>query len=148
MSDTLASTYDEVSYGGNCSFYTHPNAPATIATLFGMRPPQVERRRVLELGRADGSNLIPMAMGLPDARFVGIDLSPRQVEVGRATIGAPIIEALEESIANDAFTIQQGDEPVQDPEQVRAMLGQGVESSLRRMARLALLPGATEESPK
>ncbi len=66
MSDAQASTYDEVSYGGNCFFYTHPDALATIATLFGMRPPPVERCRVLELGCADGSNLIPMAASRPD----------------------------------------------------------------------------------
>ena len=88
MSDTQASTYDEVSYGGNCFFYTHPDVLATVATLFGMSPPAVERCRVLELGCADGSNLIPMAMGLPGAHFVGIDLSPRQVEEGCATIQA------------------------------------------------------------
>ena len=41
MSDTQASTYDEVSYGGNCFFYTHPDALATIATLFGIHPPPV-----------------------------------------------------------------------------------------------------------
>ncbi len=88
MSDTQESTYDEVSYGGNCFFYTHPDVLATVATLFGMSPPPVERCRVLELGCADGSNLIPMAMGLPGARFVGIDLSPRQVEAGRTTVEA------------------------------------------------------------
>ena len=88
MTDTQASTYDEVSYGGNCFFYTHPDTLATVATLFGMSPPPVERCRVLELGCADGSNLIPMAMDLPGARFVGIDLSPRQIQEGRTTIEA------------------------------------------------------------
>jgi tRNA/tmRNA/rRNA uracil-C5-methylase (TrmA/RlmC/RlmD family) len=35
-----------------------------------------------------GDNLVPMALGLPAARFVGVDLSPRQVEVAQRTIAA------------------------------------------------------------
>jgi methyltransferase-like protein/2-polyprenyl-3-methyl-5-hydroxy-6-metoxy-1,4-benzoquinol methylase len=37
---------------------------------------------VLELGCADGGNLIPMAFELPESTFVGIDLSPRQIARG------------------------------------------------------------------
>jgi hypothetical protein len=59
-----------------------------------------------------------------------------------------LVEALEESIANEDFTIQRGDEPVRDPEQLREVLGPGVEASLERMARLALLPGVIEEIAK
>jgi SAM-dependent methyltransferase len=38
------------------------------------------------LGCADGGNLIPMALTLPDAQFVGIDFSLVQIEIGRALI--------------------------------------------------------------
>ena len=55
-----------------------------------------------------------------------------------------IVAALEEAVANDAFTIQQGDETVRDPEQVANMLVEGVESSLERMVRLGLLHGEIE----
>ena len=51
-------------------------------------------------------------------------------------------------IANDTFTIQRGDEPVHDPGQVRDVLGEGVEASLERMARLALFPRETEEKAR
>src|SRR5262245_3053502 len=61
---------------------------ATIATLFGMTPPTVPRARVLEIGCGLGANLIPMADGLPEGTFLGIDLSERQVAEGRATIEA------------------------------------------------------------
>ena len=67
---------------------THPGRLAALAQLFGMRTPAVETCRVLELGCASGDNLIPMALVLPDARFLGIDLSARQIEQGRQTIAA------------------------------------------------------------
>ena len=59
---------------------------ATIATVLGMTPPRVETARVLELGCAGGGNLIPMAVALPEAQFVGVDLSNRQVTDGRAIV--------------------------------------------------------------
>ena len=43
---------------------------------------------MLEVGCNDGSNLIPMAVSLPAARFVGCDLSPRALDAGRRTIDA------------------------------------------------------------
>jgi hypothetical protein len=50
----------------------------------------VERCRVLELGCGDGGNLVPMALGLPNASFVGLDAAP--VAIAR---GAELIDALE-----------------------------------------------------
>lgn len=79
-------SYDEVLYRGAALPPTHPNALATLATLFGMNPNPVTRSRVLELGCATGGNLIPMAYGLPDSQFIGIDLSARQINEGQAVI--------------------------------------------------------------
>lgn len=78
--------YDEVPYGEASYTQTHPNRLATIATLLGLDPTPIERCRVLELGSAGGANLIPMAYGLPDSQFLGMDYSPRQVEVGQEMI--------------------------------------------------------------
>jgi SAM-dependent methyltransferase len=49
----------------------------------------VERCRVLELGCGDGGNLVPMALGLPNASFVGVDAAP-----GAIARGAELIDAL------------------------------------------------------
>jgi SAM-dependent methyltransferase len=84
----LASRYDEIPYEALPHAATHPNRLAAVATFVGHTAPNVERCRVLELGCNNGSNLIPMAVSLPSARFVGCDLSSRAVEAGRRTISA------------------------------------------------------------
>ncbi len=84
---TLAE-YDDLPYDCLPFPQTHPARLNTLARLFGLRAPEVETCRVLEVGCANGNNLIPMAAALPAARFVGIDLSARQVADGRALISA------------------------------------------------------------
>lgn len=81
-------SYDELPYESNPFLWTHPDRLATVGLLFGMEPTPIERCRVLELGCASGGNLIPMALNLPDSQFVGIDLSPRQVEDGQRLVTA------------------------------------------------------------
>lgn len=65
--------YDRVLYPGHALAQAHPDRLATIAALFGMKPPEVSRCRVLELGCGDGLNLISVGLGLPEAKCVGID---------------------------------------------------------------------------
>jgi methyltransferase-like protein/SAM-dependent methyltransferase len=83
MSESTLASYDELPYPRTPFADTHPDNLAAVATLFGLHPAPVDRCRVLELGCAGGGNLLPMAEALPDSRFVGIDLSRRQVEDGR-----------------------------------------------------------------
>src|SRR5262249_1781779 len=101
MSDDLLKSYEETPYHSNPISSCHPDCLATMATLYGMRPPPVASCRVLELGCAGGGNLIPIALTLPAARFVGIDLSPRQIAEGQeivATLGLKNIQLLPLSI--------------------------------------------------
>lgn len=81
-------SYDEVPYKSYPYPQTHPDRLATLATLFGMRPAPVSACRVLELACASGGNLIPMAVQAPQASFLGVDLSGRQLTEGRAAIEA------------------------------------------------------------
>src|SRR5947209_472432 len=88
-------SYDVVPYESRCFVETHPDNLATIATLFGLNPPAIDRCRVLELGCSHGSNLIPMASALPGGTFLGVDLSARQIEEGQkkaAELGLKNIE--------------------------------------------------------
>jgi methyltransferase-like protein/2-polyprenyl-3-methyl-5-hydroxy-6-metoxy-1,4-benzoquinol methylase len=79
-------SYDDIPYGAATHPTTHPDRLATIATLFGATPPPVAKGRVLELGCARGMNLLPMAVELPDARLLGIDLSAVQIEDGQRVV--------------------------------------------------------------
>lgn len=85
MSNQTPSLYDTVLYRGVALAQTHPDRLATLAMLHGMEPAPIEQCRVLELGCGNGSNLIPMAFGLPDAEFVGVDLAERPIAEARDT---------------------------------------------------------------
>jgi methyltransferase-like protein/cyclopropane fatty-acyl-phospholipid synthase-like methyltransferase len=80
MSATLQASYDDFPYESRPRFPTHPDCLATVATLFGMRPAPPDRCRALELGCSTGGNLLALADALPGSRFVGIDLSPVQIQ--------------------------------------------------------------------
>ncbi|MCS6851025.1 MAG: class I SAM-dependent methyltransferase [Gemmataceae bacterium] len=84
MSEPRTTSYDEVPYDVKAFTQTHPDRLATVATLLGLKPPPIDRCRVLELGCARGGNLLPMALGLPQSQFVGIDLSRRQIAEAQA----------------------------------------------------------------
>lgn len=88
MIEAQLTSYEDIPYTSKPLYPTHPDCLATLATLLGMQPAPVARCRVLELGCAAGGNLIPMAEALPDGRFVGIDLSPRQIADGQALVAA------------------------------------------------------------
>jgi len=79
-------SYDEVPYHSWPYRQSHPDRLATIALLFGMEPQPIERARILELGCAGGGNLIPMAETLPGSRFVGIDLSERELAEAQSLV--------------------------------------------------------------
>jgi SAM-dependent methyltransferase len=56
--------------------------------MYGGRPAAVKTCRYLEVGCNEAAHLIACALALPDARFVGIDLSPAAIDRGRRLIDA------------------------------------------------------------
>jgi SAM-dependent methyltransferase len=84
----IATFYDQIPYPRLAYHYTHPDRMAVLGRLFGMHPQPVESCRVLELGCAAGANLAPLAYTLPQAEFVGIDLSSQQIADARALAAA------------------------------------------------------------
>ena len=84
----MPTSYDETPYPSLSYVQSHPDRLATVATLLGLHPAPVSQCRVLELGCAGGGNLIPMAYGLPQSSFVGIDNSARQIADGKAMLAA------------------------------------------------------------
>jgi hypothetical protein len=83
MSDSLRASYDELPYDSRPIPASHIEVLAIEAALAGVAAAPIERCRVLELGCASGGNLLPMADEFPQSQFVGLDLSPVQVEDGR-----------------------------------------------------------------
>jgi hypothetical protein len=78
--EPYSTSYEETPYPATAYGQSHVARLETLAKLFGMSPADIRRSRVLELGCADGSNLIPMARALPESSFLGVDLSARQIK--------------------------------------------------------------------
>ncbi|MFO0905026.1 MAG: class I SAM-dependent methyltransferase [Pirellulales bacterium] len=76
----------DVPYTSHAFVQTHPRRLSTVAWLMGLDAPPLATCRVLELGCAAGGNLLPMAIELPDAQFVGVDVSATSVQKGRQAI--------------------------------------------------------------
>jgi methyltransferase-like protein len=93
--DQLRADYDRTPY---TSVSFPPSAPgqlAAVAHLFGLETPEVSTARVLEMGCATGGNVIPFAAAHPQARVVGLDLSPVQIDLGRTKARALGLENVE-----------------------------------------------------
>ncbi len=75
--------YETVPYPPLTHSHTHPDRLAVAGRLMGLDVARPDACRVLDLGCGNGANLIAMAELLPNSRFLGIDLSPRQIEDGR-----------------------------------------------------------------
>ncbi|MCC7200926.1 MAG: class I SAM-dependent methyltransferase [Gammaproteobacteria bacterium] len=78
--------YDLVPYESRPYRHCHPDRLWTIARLFGLLATHPAQARVLEIGCGAGGNLVPMAMQMPDALFMGIDLSERAIADARTRI--------------------------------------------------------------
>ncbi|MEE2789098.1 MAG: methyltransferase domain-containing protein [Myxococcota bacterium] len=90
MTDTasIQKSYDQLPYDTCAYARTHPNRIGSLAHMMGLKAPSLRGARILEIGCADGGNLLPMAYGLPEAECWGFDLSPAQIERGQADLDA------------------------------------------------------------
>jgi SAM-dependent methyltransferase len=87
--------YEIVPYDDRPVAETHPDRLWLAARIAGLQIERPERMRVLELGCAHAVNLVPFAFHLPQARFLGIDLSPTQIERARARVAPLGLQNLE-----------------------------------------------------
>ena len=83
---SIEDAYDVIRYPGHAYQRSHPDPLAVAAMLYGMTPTPVEHCRVLEIGCNQGGNLIPMAFGLPESEFTGIDLAPGTIARAQSRI--------------------------------------------------------------
>ena len=99
--DTLTS-YDELPYDSLPLPETQPDFLAAMAKLHGFDAPAPSRARILELGCAQGGNLIPLAWRWPESDCVGVELSQVQAEAGAAfvqALGRPNVRILHGDLA-------------------------------------------------
>jgi methyltransferase-like protein/SAM-dependent methyltransferase len=95
MTVPLRTSYDDVPYPAMPRLYAHPDHLAVVATLLGLCPARADHCRTLELGCADGGNLIPLAYAYPESTFLGIDQSVVEIRKGeelREALGLGNIE--------------------------------------------------------
>lgn len=90
-----APAYEAVPYEDHPVTETHLDNLYVAARRAGLAAARPERARVLELGCAHAVNLVPMAFHLPEARFLGIDLSPGQIERATRRVAALALHNLE-----------------------------------------------------
>ena len=88
-------SYDQTPYSSTPHIRLHPGRMAANARWMGLAGPDAATGRVLEIGCASGGHILPLAAAMPAARFLGVDLSPVQIEAGRkrlASLGLTNIE--------------------------------------------------------
>lgn len=103
LTQAISDAYDETPYISEPFSYTSPGSLRAVSSLYGLATPALENARVLELGCAAGGNLLPFALAYPNARVVGIDLAPQQIEAGQQVaekVGARNLELRAMSITD------------------------------------------------
>ena len=76
-------SYAELPYEARPLTQAHPDRLAVIARMFGLTPAAPGQSRILDLGCADGTHLLALALEYPNSHCVGIDRSAEQIERGQ-----------------------------------------------------------------
>jgi len=148
------SRYDSVRYPGK--FYPQASIDrlSTLARLQGLQPAAIDGCRVLELGCGDGGLLIPQAERFPGSRFVGVDLSRRAIDDGRALIAELGLRNIELQVADlSDYRVERGGFdyivshgvlswlPLAPRERLLALVGDGLAAQGVAYISYAALPG-------
>jgi SAM-dependent methyltransferase len=125
--------YDELPYRSIPIEWTAPERLALASLLHGGPRQRLEGYRVLELGCADGTNLIPMAYYRRDAEFVGIDNAHSRIAIAnekRSSLGLTNVIFVATDLESASNTLSG---------QFDFIVGHGVFSWISQDARDALL---------
>ncbi len=85
-------SYDQTPYVTAPAIRFQPSRMAANAAWLGLDAADAATARVLEIGCASGGHILPLAAMHPKARFLGVDLSPVQIQAGermRAALDLP-----------------------------------------------------------
>ncbi|MDO5053902.1 methyltransferase regulatory domain-containing protein [Pasteurella oralis] len=84
--DLIKESYNELPYISKGFSHTLPERQKAVLTLFGFNTPDIKTANVLEIGCGFGGNIICSALIHPNSHFVGVDLSEKQIEGGKAVV--------------------------------------------------------------
>jgi hypothetical protein len=99
-------SYAALPYDARPLTQAHPDRLAVIARMFGLSPAAPERSRILDLGCADGSHLMGLALEYPNSQCVGIDNSAEQIERGQRAVSELGLKNLSLRVADLGETIE------------------------------------------
>lgn len=94
----MTDPYDALPYDSRPDYLTHPDRLGVAARWAGLAPAPPPSARVLSLGCADASNLLPMAYRMPDCEIVGVERSPvhaRRAQVAIDHLGLQNLRVIE-----------------------------------------------------
>lgn len=80
------SIYDEIPYIFQADARTYPGKTGALGLLYGLEVKPLANARILELGCAQGANIIPLAERFQQAYCIGVDLSKEQIASGKAIL--------------------------------------------------------------
>ncbi|CZE46626.1 class I SAM-dependent methyltransferase [Campylobacter geochelonis] len=81
--EMVEKTYEEEPYISYQYPQSSPNRQWVAGFVFGLNAPDIQTARVLELGCSMGGNLMPLASRYKKAKFIGVDLSKKQISVAK-----------------------------------------------------------------
>jgi SAM-dependent methyltransferase len=142
MQDILRARYDAVSYHSGAIPDSHPARIGAIGRLHGLPTAAPDRCRVLELGCADGMNLLPLAERFPRSQFLGVDFTKAHIAAADEARAAC-------NLANACFVCADLREFEPEPEAfdfviahgVYSWVGDDVKERLLAVCARALAPG-------
>ena len=96
----IGQSYDDVIYDKLPHKQGNIRLLETIGDIFGVETVDIHHCRVLELGTATGKTIIQQAEEFPDSQFLGIDLSPIQIDAGKEFLRSLGLRNIELRAAN------------------------------------------------
>ncbi|RAZ51089.1 class I SAM-dependent methyltransferase [Campylobacter hyointestinalis] len=79
----IKTTYDELIYNSSSFVQCDIDYLHCLAKMHGLDICLPQNSAVLEIGCGCGGNILPQALNTPNAKFVGIDLSSKQIEIAK-----------------------------------------------------------------
>lgn len=83
---SLGSIYDEIPYIFQADARTYPGKTGALGLLYGLGVEALANARILELGCAQGANILPIAERFKGSYCVGVDLSREHIASGKTIL--------------------------------------------------------------